>query len=51
MYFVMYLRMVVRLFLSLSFHVVLDPTNRTPLEISLRAFMGYPGLFQHTYMS
>ena len=28
----------------------LDLTNRTPLEISLRAFMGYPGLFQHTYI-
>ena len=23
---------------------------RTPLEISLRAFMGYPGLFQHSYI-
>ena len=28
----------------------LDLTNRIPLEISLRAFMGYPGLFQHAYI-
>ena len=26
----------------------LDLTNRTPLEISLRVYMGYPGLFQHS---
>ena len=28
----------------------LDLTNRTPLEISIWAFMGYPGLFQHSYI-
>ena len=27
----------------------LDLTNRTPLEISCRAFIGYPWLFQHAY--
>ena len=29
---------------------LLDLANRTPLEISLRAFMGYPGLSQHSYI-
>ena len=28
----------------------LDLTNKTTLEISLWAFMGYPGLFQHSYI-
>ena len=37
-------------FLSPPLLTVLDLTNRTPLEISLRAFMGYPRLFQHSYI-
>ena len=28
----------------------LDITNKPPLEISIMAFMGYPGLFQHEYI-
>ena len=34
--------------MSISFLAVLDLTNRTPFEISIRTCMGYPGLFQHT---
>ena len=34
--------------MSFSFLAVLDLTNSTSFEISIRTFMGYPGLFQHT---
>ena len=40
----------VPMILSLSILSILGLTNRTPLEISLRTFMGSPGLFQHSYI-